>query len=133
MDSCVFCKIVKGELPSYTLYEDELFFGFLDYRPRFFGHTLMIPKRHHQWVYEIPEFAAYWLAIQKVTHAIQKVVRPSFVSYMTYGMHVPHAHVHILPRREEETGIFPPVKHFSSEEMKALSEKIRQTQAEVAL
>lgn len=118
MDSCVFCKIVRGELTSYTVYEDELFFGFLDHRPRFFGHTLMIPKKHHQWVYEISEFAAYWLAIQKV-------VRPSFVSYMTYGLHVPHAHVHILPRNAGEIGIFPPIKQVSPEEMKALSEKIK--------
>lgn len=130
MDACVFCTIVSEELPSYTIYEDELFFGFLDHRPRLFGHTLMIPKKHYQWVYEIPEFAAYWLAIQKVTHAIQKVVRHTFVSYMTYGMHVPHAHVHILPRTEEDIGIFPQVKHIPAEEMKELSEKIKQAQIE---
>ena len=129
MDACVFCKIVRGELPSYTIYEDELFLGFLDHRPRLFGHTLMIPKRHYQWVYEIPEFGAYWLAIRKVTYAIRSALKPAFVSYMTYGMHVPHAHVHLLPRSEGEIGIFPPIKHVSSEEMKRLSEKISQALA----
>lgn len=126
MEGCIFCKIVKGESPSYKVYEDELFFGFLDRRPRLFGHTLMIPKKHYKWVYEIQEFAAYWLAIQKATFAIQKVLNPTFVSYLTYGMHVAHAHVHILPRKKEELGIFPPIKPISLEEMKVLSERIKQ-------
>lgn len=125
MNDCIFCKIVKGELPSYKLFEDELFFGFLDIFPRTRGHALVIPKNHHRWVYDVPEFEEYWNSVSKLTKALQKALNPYFVSYVTHGLEVPHAHIHVLPRYEDETMFVPDTKKFSQEQMEETAQKIK--------
>ncbi len=125
MNDCIFCKIVKGELPSYKLFEDELFFGFLDIFPRTRGHALVIPKNHHRWVYDVPEFEEYWNSVNKLTKALQKALNPYFVSYVTHGLEVPHAHIHVLPRYEDETMFVPDTKKFSQEQMEETAQKIK--------
>lgn len=125
MDNCIFCKIVKGEMPSYKLFEDELFFGLLDIFPRTRGHALIIPKEHHRWVYDVPQFGEYWLAVKKLTDAMQKSLSPYFVSYVTHGLEVPHAHIHVLPRYKDETSFVPDTKSFSKEEMQEIAEQIK--------
>ena len=99
MQDCIFCKIVAGEIPSYRVFENDEFLGFLDVYPKVKGHTLIIPKSHHRWVYEVPNFTGYWEAARKVTAAMQKTLEPAWINYFTYGA-VPHAHIHILPRME---------------------------------
>lgn len=125
MDNCIFCKIVKGELPSYKLFENELFFGLLDIFPRTRGHALIIPKEHHRWVYDVPQFAEYWLAVKKLTDAMQKSLSPYFVSYVTHGLEVPHAHIHVLPRYKDEISFVPDTKSFTKEEMLEIAEQIK--------
>ena len=100
MKNCIFCKIVRGEAPAYKIYEDENFMAFLDIHPAVKGHTLVIPKTHYRWVYDVPNFGQYWEAALKVTKAIQKAYHPEFIRYITYGIHVSHAHIHILPQGE---------------------------------
>lgn len=131
METCVFCKIVKGEIPSYKVYEDDQFFAFLDINPRAKGHTLVIPKKHYQWVHNVPEFGAYWESALKVTHAIQKGLQPEWVNYFTYGV-VPHAHIHILPRYNKISGgapeggeVVPSKETISKEEMQEIADKIK--------
>ncbi len=126
MQNCIFCQIVKGEAPCYKVYEDEKFLGFLDIFPRTKGHTLLIPKKHYQWVYDVPDFADYWLAALKITKAMKEVFNPYFITYLTHGLQVPHAHIHIMPRTVSETGFIPEQKNFSQEEMKQIAEKIYQ-------
>lgn len=106
MENCIFCKIVAESIPSYKVYENELFFGFLDVFPKTKGHTLIIPKKHYRWVYDVPEFGAYWEAARTVTIAIQKALHPKWITYFTYGS-IPHAHIHILPRYEVITADNP--------------------------
>jgi histidine triad (HIT) family protein len=96
-EDCIFCKVIAGKLPSYKVYEDDLFIGILDIFPRRKGHTLLIPKTHYQWVYDVPEFEQYWTTAKKLTKAIDKGLEPTFIHYLTYGFHVPHAHIHIIP------------------------------------
>lgn len=115
-NTCIFCNIVAGKLPSHTIYEDGLFFGFLDIYPRTKGHALLIPKTHYRWTYDVSEFGLYWEAALKITKAMQKVFNPSFVTYVTHGLEVPHAHIHILPRYNE-TEFVPEIKSFTKEEM----------------
>ncbi len=98
MENCIFCQIVRGKAPDFRVYEDKDFLGFLDTNPQVPGHTLVIPKKHYHWVYEVPDFGRYWEAALKVTKAIQKACHPEFIRYVTYGVHVPHAHIHILPQ-----------------------------------
>lgn len=99
MTDCIFCKISKGEIPSYKIYEDDNFFAFLDINPVNFGHTLLIPKDHYRWVYDVPNFGQYWQVAQKIALAIQKsYLKPDYISFLTMGNEVEHAHIHIIPR-----------------------------------
>src|SRR3989338_9634606 len=125
MSNCIFCKIVKKELPSYQVYEDDEFFGFLDIFPRVKGHTLLIPKKHYRWIYDVPNFGKYWEAALAITLAMQKALNPSFVTYVTHGLEVPHAHIHILPRESSETSFVPEHKKFRNNEMSEVADKIR--------
>lgn len=77
-----------------------MFLAFLDIFPTVKGHTLVIPKQHARWAYDVPNFGAYWETALLVTRAIQESLKPKFVNYFTYG-EVPHAHIHILPRSED--------------------------------
>jgi len=79
MKNCVFCQIVKGKLPCYQVYEDKEFLGFLDIFPRVKGHTLLIPKKHYRWVYDLPNFGEYWEKALKITEAMKKAFRPQFI------------------------------------------------------
>src|SRR3972149_10027404 len=124
MDNCIFCKIVKGELPSYKVYEDEEFLAFLDISPRTKGHTLVIPKAHYRWAYDMPEelFGKAWKVVHKITKKIQLVLKPNFITYLTFGTEVPHAHLWIIPRydlhsRKQGEEVVPSIKKMSPEEL----------------
>lgn len=124
MNKCVFCQIVEKKMPCYQVYEDELFLGFLDIYPRVLGHTLLIPKKHYRWVYEVPEFGKYWEAALKITQAMHKALKPDFVSYITHGLDVEHAHIHIMPRTKTDPEFVPGIKQVSVTEFKSLAAKI---------
>lgn len=123
MENCVFCQIVKGKIPCYKVYEDENFLGFLDIHPRTKGHTILIPKKHFRWVYDIPNFLKYWDTALKVTKAMQKALNPVFISYITHGLEIEHAHIHIMPRTGEKEFI-PEEKSINSDEMKGIAQAI---------
>lgn len=121
---CVFCKIVGGTIPSLIVFEDDLHIAFLDINPRTPGHTLVIPKKHYRWVYDVPEFGRYWEVTRKVTVAIQKGLSPKYVSYITFGTEVPHAHISVVPMYEWDEDISGRQK-YTAEFMKKTAEKIR--------
>lgn len=125
MADCIFCKIATGDLPNYTIYEDSHFMAFLDMYPRVKGHTLVIPKKHYRWVYNVPHFGAYWEVAKKVTNAMNKTMSPEFVTYVTHGLEVPHAHIHVLPRGKGETSFVPEQKKFTEDEMKQTAKSIQ--------
>lgn len=125
MENCIFCKIVQGTIPDYRVYEDDKFIAFLDVFPRTKGHTLLIPKQHIRWVYEVEDFGGYWNVAQKITQAMQKSLSPTFVTYLTHGMDVPHAHIHIMPRFTEKVPVYPDVLTVPKEEMSELAVKIK--------
>ena len=126
METCIFCKIVKGEIPSYKIYEDDNFLAFMDVFPRAKGHALVIPKKHYRWVYEVPNFAEYWQAAQKVAEKVQKSLNAEFISFLTMGEEVPHAHIHMLPQgNKQPSGItFSEVVSMSNQEIEELANKI---------
>lgn len=125
MDDCIFCKIVNKEIPCYKVYEDDLFIGFLDIFPRVVGHTLLIPKKHYRWVYDVPEFELYWAVALKLTSALQKALSPSFTTYVTHGLEVPHAHIHIMPRAEKDTMFVPSQISVEKNKLQEISASIR--------
>jgi histidine triad (HIT) family protein len=124
---CIFCKIVNGELPSYKVYEDDLFLGFLDIFPLSKGNVLLIPKSHYRWVNDVPEFGAYWEAAKKIALSIEKSLGATSISYFTFGEEVPHAHIRIIPRYSDTDTYFNllPSKKFTEQEMKRIQQKIR--------
>ena len=124
MDNCIFCKIVAGKLPCYKVYDNKKYLAFLDIFPRTIGHTMVISKDHYRWVYDVPDFGEYWEIVLKVTKAIQKTLNPDFINYITYGMDVPHAHIHILPQ-SGQAQVFPEIKKTLSEELQKITEVIK--------
>lgn len=104
MNDCIFCKIVKREIPCHKIYEDDNFLAFLDISPVSLGHTLLIPKNHFRWVYDVPNSSELWQVAQKIAIALKdSKLNPDFVSFLTVGNEVPHAHIHIIPRTLNDT------------------------------
>ena len=127
MDDCIFCKIVKGIIPCYKVYEDNRYLGFLDITPLNPGNTLLIPKKHYRWVYDVPDFGIYWETAKKISTVIQKKLGATSINFLTVGEEIPHAHIRIIPRFENDGGVLD-LKNFkkiSSEEMKKIVEKIK--------
>jgi histidine triad (HIT) family protein len=98
MEDCIFCKIVRGEIPCYKVYEDNNFLGFLDIKPLNPGNSLLIPKIHYRWVTDVPNFGEYFDIAKKIALATLPVVKANSVSFLTLGYEVPHAHIRIIPR-----------------------------------
>ncbi|MBX9765282.1 HIT domain-containing protein [Patescibacteria group bacterium] len=99
MDTCVFCKIVSGEIPSPRTYEDEKVIAFLDIRPKAPGHTLLIPREHHAWFYELPDDLSDHLF--RVAKKLAKELKAKHNAYLVklsiVGDQVPHTHIHLIP------------------------------------
>jgi histidine triad (HIT) family protein len=105
MEDCIFCKIVKGEIPCFKVYEDDRVLAFEDINPVSKGHTLLIPKTHAANLWEIPneDLAAVHAASKKVIQAIQDILHPSGVAALQLngkGVNqvVMHYHLHLVPR-----------------------------------
>jgi len=108
MDECIFCKIVKGEIPSFKVYEDKKVLAFEDINPISPGHTLIIPKKHAKDLWEISDddLTAIHLASKKVIQAIRKALNPSGVACVQLNgpganQVVLHYHLHLVPRTPE--------------------------------
>jgi histidine triad (HIT) family protein len=109
MENCIFCKIVKGELPATKIYEDDKVLAFLDIAPVNIGHTLVIPKEHFVNIYETPEdiIGKMMHTAKGVAHALKKEVGADGTNITmnnekAAGQVVFHAHIHIIPRLEND-------------------------------
>jgi histidine triad (HIT) family protein len=98
-NDCVFCRIAMGKAPAHKVYEDEKYLGFLTIDPKTRGHTLLIPKEHHRWTYDVPAFGEYWEVARKVGLACRDAMEADAISFLTLGFEVPHAHIWIIPRK----------------------------------
>jgi histidine triad (HIT) family protein len=112
MTDCIYCKIIKGDLPSTKIYEDDDFIAILDLKPLTFGHTTVIPKIHTQWIYEIEKFTDYFALVQKIAKHYQKAFNTEKIDLLVSGSQIPHAHVNILP---QGNGIWEDTKKFNRE------------------
>jgi len=104
--TCVFCKIVAGQIPCVKLYEDDQTLAFMDINPVHDGHSLVIPKAHHATLFELPApcFAAAGATAIKIANAVNAAVRPDGLNLLQANgpgaaQSVAHFHLHILPRR----------------------------------
>lgn len=125
--NCIFCKIAAGEIPCYKVYEDRKFLAFLDIQPLNKGHCLVIPKKHYRWVYDVDD-AEYWVVANKIAKRLVRN-RAAFVHIITWGMEVEHAHIHVIPRYENDghPGFidWKNTKQFSADEMKEIAGKMK--------
>ena len=98
----IFAKIVKGEIPSYKVAENENYYAFLDIEPLKKGHTLVIPKREEDYIFDLTdeEFSGLMLFAKKVAKAIGKSFPCKKVGMAVIGLDVPHVHVHLVPMNE---------------------------------
>jgi len=129
MSDCVFCKIIAGDIPSHKVYEDDSFFAFLDINPLNPGHTLVIPKEHHRWVWDVPNIGAYYETARNIVQAQKKAFGTDYVVSLVFGEEVHHAHIWLVPRLEGDGHggaiDLKNSKKLSDEQMKDAAEKIR--------
>lgn len=100
MEDCIFCKIVKGEIPCGKIYEDESFLSFLTIGPVSDGHLLVIPKEHVVWMQEASDqiLSGIFPLAKKLMHSLKKSLKCDYVHVSVGGEEVPHFHVHLIPR-----------------------------------
>jgi histidine triad (HIT) family protein len=136
---CLFCRIVAGELDAATVYEDERCLGFLDHRPLFPGHTLLVPRQHHETLADLPPdlVAPFFTAVQLLSVAVPKAMEAegSFVAMNNrVSQSVPHLHAHIAPRRPKDglRGFFwPRTKYEDDAHLGDVAGRIREAIATV--
>lgn len=125
----IFSKIVAGEIPSYKVAENDDFYAFLDINPLVKGHTLVIPKREVDYIFDLSdaELAAMHVFAKHVALAIQKAFPCRKVGEAVLGLEVPHAHIHLVPMQNEKDMIFSnPKLTLSDEEFRSIATAIRE-------
>ena len=123
----IFTKIAAGEIPSYKRAEHEQFHAFLDINPLVKGHTLVIPRREVDYIFDMEddELARFQVFAKKVAVAIKSAFPCVKVGQAVLGLEVPHAHIHLVPMQSEKDMNFSnPKLQLSSEEMAAIADKI---------
>ena len=127
MEDCIFCKIVNGEIPCYTIAEDANFLAFLDVNPNAKGHTLCIPKQEIDQLFEIDDelYLGLMQFSKKIATAIQKTVPCKRIGMAAIGLEVPHAHIHLIPLNEMDEMRFQNKVTMSKDEFEALAKAIQ--------
>ena len=123
----IFSKIAAGEIPSYKCAESEKFYAFLDINPMVKGHTLVIPRREVDYIFDLEddELAEMQVFAKHVAVAIKKVIPCVKVGQGVVGLEVPHAHIHLIPMQSEADMLFSkPKLKLSAEEMAETAAKI---------
>ena len=133
MSDCIFCKIVKGEIPAAKAYEDDNVMAFLDIAPVHPGHMLVIPKKHYENIHDLPDDILQEMALvtRDVATAVKKGVAADGISVgmsngKAAGQVVPHAHIHIMPRRTGDGLKLWPQGRYGDGEMELTLEKIKE-------
>ena len=133
-EPCLFCRIVSGELASVVVFEDKNTLAFLDHRPLFPGHTLLVPREHYETLTDLPvkQVGPLFENAQLLARAVESAMEAegTFVAMNNrVSQSVPHLHIHVVPRRRKDglKGFFwPRTKYKTQEEMEMVQEKIAQ-------
>jgi len=123
----IFTKIIKGEIPSYKVAEDDQFYAFLDIRPMVKGHTLVVPKLEVDVFFDLPEpiLSDIIPFCQSVSKAMKSVIPCNRIGLTVMGLEVPHAHVHLMPINEMGDMSFSNTpKQLTKEQMSSLASSI---------
>jgi histidine triad (HIT) family protein len=139
MTLCLFCRVVRGDLPAHVVYEDALTVAFLDHRPLFPGHALVVPRAHVETLLDLPSAAVapLFAAVQVLARAVERGLGAagSFVAVNNrVSQSVPHLHVHVVPRRPKDglKGFFWPRGRYRDEaEAADIAARLRAAVADV--
>lgn len=124
----IFTRIIRGEIPSYKIAEDENYYAFLDINPLAEGHTLVVPKKEVDYLFDLNErdLAGLMVFAQKVAHRIREAVPCKRVGVAVIGLDVPHAHVHLIPiSKGGDLDFRRPKLELTPEEFKSIQAKIQ--------
>lgn len=123
----LFTKIINGELPCHKIAEDENFLAFLDISPLAIGHTLVIPKKEIDYIFNIEDelFVGLHLFSKRITKAIEKAVPCKRIGVAVIGLEVPHAHIHLIPLQTVQD------INFTREKMVVSKELLAETAAKI--
>ncbi len=123
----IFTKIINGEISSYKIAEDANYYAFLDINPLAQGHTLVVPKKEVDYIFDLDDqtLAGMMVFAKKVARAIEKVVSCKRIGIAVLGLDVPHAHIHLIPiNKGNDIEFSKPKLKLSPEEFKAIAAKI---------
>ncbi|RLD61390.1 MAG: HIT family protein [Bacteroidetes bacterium] len=124
----IFTKIVKGQIPSYKVAEDENYYAFLDINPLAKGHTLIIPKKEVDYIFDLDNetYIGLFSFARKVSTAIEKSVDCMRLGMVVYGLDVPHVHIHLVPLQGKgnELNFSNPKVKLSPDEFKEIAKRI---------
>lgn len=125
--STIFTKIINGEIPSYVIAENEDFIAFLDAMPLVEGHTLVVPKREVDLIFDLEsdEYKNLWGFAQEVAKKIKKAIPCVRVGVAVVGLEVPHAHIHLIPLNKIED------MNFRNERLKLSNEEYNEIQKSI--
>ncbi len=124
----IFTKIIRGEIPSHKILEDEKFLAFLDISPLRAGHTLVIPKKEVDYFFDLPDdlLSEIMIFSREVARKIEAVIPCERIGVTVIGLEVPHTHVHLIPINSvTDMNFAKPKLDIPNDEMAALAEKIR--------
>jgi histidine triad (HIT) family protein len=123
----IFTRIINGEIPCYRVAEDDRFMAFLDVRPLKPGHTLVVPRKEIDYIFDLDEetLAGMMIFAQKVARAIKEVIECNRIGVAVLGLEVPHAHIHLVPiTREGDMLLSNPRMSLTPEENEKLAREI---------
>ncbi len=129
MEDCVFCKMVRKEILPEIVWEDDNYMAFLDQNPVKPGHTLLIPKKHTDYLFDIEdkEYADLFMHAKTFSKILKKAFNPKRVGLVVEGFGVPHAHIHLVPINN--IGELTPIERIppTKDELKKIADIIRET------
>lgn len=104
METCIFCKIVAGDIPSHKVYEDDKVLAFLDIHPVSPGHTLLIPKEHYRWIQDMPDdlLKYSFIKVKELILKLKEKLGVDYVQLSVVGEEVPHVHIWLVPRFDKD-------------------------------
>ena len=123
----IFTRIVRGEIPSYKVAEDERFFAFLDINPLTKGHTLVVPKQETDYLFDLDDrtLADMIVFAKRIARKLKEKIECKKVAVVVLGLEVPHAHLHLIPIQDEKDVDFHKEKlKLSPEEFRAIADTI---------
>ena len=127
MQNCIFCKIINKEIPSHTIWEDEKFVAFLDVSPVNTGHVLVVPREHHEYIFDLDDtlYADIFHAAKRLAKPLQKAIESKRIGLVVEGFGVDHLHVHLIPINEARQMESHNIREATHEELAHTADKIK--------